>query len=116
MDEMRKRIASLTGVILLGMVLGYLGGFIQYRNESRHGSQYSNWEHEWLMIPALPGILVSSILGQHDYQLTEHWIQHRHSMAAWNGLVFAVLAAAPVLLIKRTRTHLPVQTERHGSG
>lgn len=39
---------------MIGVGLGYLGGFI-HLNETHHGSQYSSWEHEWLMLPALDG-------------------------------------------------------------
>ena len=90
-------------ITVLGTALGYLGGFVQFKNESTHGSQYSSWEHEWLIMPALPGILISSTLRPFDYQLTEHWSQDKHSTAFWNGVLFGMLALTPALLIKKKR-------------
>jgi hypothetical protein len=98
---MKKRIVIVAVLAVLGVALGYLGGFIQFKNESSHGADYSSWNHEWMIMPALPGILVSSALSPFDYQLTEHWIQDKHSIAIWNGTLFAVLALPPALLIKR---------------
>jgi hypothetical protein len=103
MDEMKRRIPIMAGVAMIGVGLGYLGGFIQFLNETHHGSQYSSWEHEWLMLPALPGILISSILCPYDYRLTEQWSRDKHSTAVWNGLVFAALTLPPAVLIKRRR-------------
>ena len=100
---MKNRIIIVVTVAVLGVALGYLGGFIQFTNESTHGAEHSSWNHEWIMLPALPGILISSSTSPVDYQLTEHWIQDKHSMAFWNGLVFAVLAMPPALLIRRKR-------------
>jgi hypothetical protein len=55
------------------------------------------------MLPALPGILISSILCPYDYRLTEQWSRDKHSTAVWNGLVFAALTLPPAVLIKRRR-------------
>ena len=100
---MKGRIVIVAVVAILGAILGYLGSFIQFKNESAHGSEYSSWEHEWLMFPALPGVLISSALRPFDYQLTQHWTLDKHGIALWNGLVFAVLAVPPTLLIRRKR-------------
>ena len=100
---MKNRIVIVAAVAVFGVALGYIGGFIQFTNESSHGAEQSSWHHEWIMLPALPGILISSSTSPVDYQLTEHWVQDKHSMAFWNGLVFAVLAMPPVLLIRRKR-------------
>lgn len=100
---MKRRTVIVIAVALLGAALGYLGGFVQFKNESTHGSEYSSWEYEWLIIPAYPGILISSAFRTFDYQLTEQWIQDKHNTAIWNGVLFAVLALTPALLIKRSQ-------------
>ena len=109
---MKKRILIVTVIAVLGIALGYLGGFVQFKNESIHGSEYSSWNHEWLTLPSLPGLLITSSLSPVDYQLTQHWNQDKHGTAFWNGLVFAVLALPPTLLIGRKRK--TSNNEMHG--
>ncbi len=72
-------------------MLGYLGAYVEFLNERDHGSNYSEWENEWLGIPALPGKLIARHFFGYDYQLTEAWLLDKHRIAFWNGVVFMPL-------------------------
>ena len=88
---MRRIITACLLTALLGVILGYLGAYVEYANERDHGASYSQWKHEWLSIPALPGRLIASSFHGYDYCLTEAWSLGKHRIAFWNGVVFLPL-------------------------
>ena len=89
---MKKYVIIVVCAATVGLAFGYLGAFIEGWNESSHGAEYSSWKYDWLTYPALPGFIISTILHQSDYQLTEQWIENKHEVAILNGLAFAVVA------------------------
>lgn len=80
---------AVAGVI--GVLLGYLGAFTEFRNERDHGASYSQWHNEGLMLPALPGKLAAARLRRYDYCLTEAWQLDRHRIALLNGAMYLPL-------------------------
>ena len=76
---------------LLGVMLGYLGAYVEYANERDHRANYSEWKHEWLCMPALPGILIAFSFREYDYGFEEAWHLDKHKIAFWNGVVFLPL-------------------------
>jgi hypothetical protein len=90
--ELLKRLfLSFLLTALLGVLLGYLGAYVEYANERDHGASYSQWKHEWLCLPALPGEVIVTKQNGYDYCLTEAWLVDRHRIAFWNGVFFLPL-------------------------
>lgn len=97
---MIKRIVigcSVAGTI--GILLGYLGAYTEFKNECDHGASYSQWQKEALMLPALPGKLVVQRLRKYDYCLTEAWQLDKHRIALFNGAMYLPLGL--MALIRR---------------
>jgi hypothetical protein len=93
-----RRIAS--GILvaaLLGILAGYLGAWVTYQNELVHGASYRSHEYTFLGFPALPGFIIAEGMSPVDWQLTEVW-QHRHLIAAANGLCWFGVAGIIYLL------------------
>jgi hypothetical protein len=78
---------------LFGCVSGYLGSAVDHYNHSRAGVSYSQWRGEWLGLPSLPGAILAELQSGGDWRADEQY-QHRHSVAAWNALLW--LSAAVI--------------------
>jgi hypothetical protein len=92
-----RRIAS--GIVLvaaLGLLAGYVGAWIEFRNELAHGASYVKHEYTLFVFPALPGIIIAQHFSP-DWRLQEVW-QHRHLIASANGLFWFGVAGVIYLL------------------
>jgi hypothetical protein len=86
---MKKRIGI--GCLIaaaLGVLLGYLGAFVEFGNERDHGASYSQWRGEAFVLPAMPGMIATAKLRPYDYQLTERWLADKHLVALMNGVIY----------------------------
>jgi hypothetical protein len=88
---MKKVVIGCVLAGLIGILLGYVGAYFEYRNERDHGSTYAQWRGEWIGLPALPGMLMAGQLRPYDYQLTEAWMLDKHRIALLNGLCYLPL-------------------------
>jgi hypothetical protein len=81
--------ASLLG-LAIGFILGYVGSWVEHRNESRFGASYSQFEFEWVGFFTLPGrIITQEFVHTHDWSVDEAW-HYRVDISLWNALVWCV--------------------------
>lgn len=102
-DKVKKIVIGCVLAGLVGILLGYVGAYIEYSNERDHGTTYSQWRGEWIGLPALPGMLIARRLRQYDYQLTEAWTLDKHRIALVNGLCYLPLGLAAMM--RRKASH-----------
>jgi hypothetical protein len=86
---------------LRGAALGYLGNWLhESYNVERYGASYGRYEHEWVSVFALPGVLVDIRLYERDYRLGEQWLLGLHSVALYNALAYLMLTVTVAALLR----------------
>jgi hypothetical protein len=81
--------ASVIG-LAIGFCLGYLGAWVEHRNESRFGTSYSQFKFEWVSFFSLPGeIVVGKFIHTYDWTVDEAW-NYRMETSLWNALFWCV--------------------------
>jgi hypothetical protein len=93
----RKIASGLLLVAVLGILAGYLGTWITYRNELVHGASYVSHEYTLLAFSALPGSIITECFSSGDWQLLEAR-EHRHLLASANGFFWVSVAGTFYLL------------------
>ena len=82
--------------IAIGALLAVVGLAICDHNVGEHGASYSSYQHEWLALPAAPGMIVTEAREGIDFRLGE--IQyHKPFVIGWNMLVYGAIGFVIIL-------------------
>jgi len=74
-----------------GILFGFLGVWVDHRNESEAGPRRDHWT-DFLIIPSTPGNIITwQTYGAYDWGIDETW-DYRIPITLWNGVSWSVFS------------------------
>jgi len=93
----------------LGSGLGWLGVWVNHRNELAFIGSRQDRMSDWLILPSMPGNFITwKIAGSYDWRVDEDWY-YRRSITLWNGVFWMAVFLTGFSALQMLRRGQPLR-------